>query len=416
MRYMDRANDALLERLLRLMGGIVLEGPRACGKTSTGLHHAASSVRLDRPEARQLAELDPDAVLAGATPRLIDEWQLAPDLWNVIRHEIDTRQAPGQFILSGSAAPSDDVPRHSGAGRMIRVRMRPMALAESGRSSMQVSLSELPNIARLSNVRSPLTYRDLAGEAIRGGWPALIDMDTGSSREFTASYMSDIASTDIPLATGTRHDPSRVARLLSSIARTVATEAGAAKLAADISADGGSLDVNTVRNYLDALARIFVIEEQPAWSPSLRSRTRLRQQPRMHFTDPSLACAALRLTPERLAQDPEYFGQVFESMVVRDIRSYLSATGGSVFHYRDGTNLEVDLILELADGGWAAIEVKLGASMVPEAEKNLLKLRDERIDTSTLGDPAFLAIITGTEHGYTLPSGVHVIPLGALTW
>lgn len=416
MAYLARSIDARVDRLLGAMGGVVLEGPRACGKTSTGLQHARSSVRLDAaPGVIELAELDPAGLLQGETPRLIDEWQLAPSLWNAIRHEIDDRQAPGQFILSGSATPPEDARRHSGAGRFARVRMRPMSLSESRRSSDQVSLGSLTDTDRLSGVRSPLGYRDLAAEAVRGGWPALVDADIVDALEFNASYVSDITATDLRLATGVRHDPVRVRRLLASLARTIATEATVSSLAADVAADGSHIDRNTVRTYLDALTSIFAFEEQPAWSTSLRSRTRLRGQPKLHLSDPSLACAALRLSPDRLARDPEYFGQVFEAMAVRDLQIYLDAKGGHLYHYRDGTGLEIDAILEFARGDWAAVEVKLGASRVPEAEGNLLRLREERVDLARIGAPRFLAVVTGTEHGYTLPSGVHVVPLGALT-
>ena len=415
MSYLERAADQRIARALHVMGGVVLEGPRACGKTSTGLHHAKSSVRLDASRAvAELADLDPQGLLEGEAPRLIDEWQLAPAMWNVIRHEIDQRQLPGQFILSGSSVPTDDVRRHSGAGRLARVRMRPMSMAERGVSTASVSLSRLAN-EPLSGVRSQLTYNDLADEAVKGGWPALLGASAGDAREFTAGYLADLAATDLSLATGTRHDPIRVARLMTSLARNIGTEATIANLTADVAADGSSISRDSVRSYLDALMRVYALDEQPAWAASLRSRTRLRQQPKLHLADPSLACAALRLTSARLARDPEYFGQVFESMVVHDLRSYVEADSGQVFHYRDETGLEVDAILEFGSGDWAACEVKLGDRRVPEAEAALLKLRDERVDTDRMGEPQFLAVITGTEYGYTLPSGVHVIPLGALT-
>lgn len=397
------------------MGGVVLEGPRACGKTSTGLHHARSSVRLDQsPQAIALADLDPGLLLQGDTPRLIDEWQLAPTLWNVIRHEIDDRQAAGQFLLSGSATPPDDVRRHSGAGRFGRVRMRPMSLSESGRASGAVSFHQLKENGSLSGVRSPLTYRDLATEAVRGGWPALVNSRIRDAMEYNASYCDDLSAADLRLATGVRHDPVRVRRLLQSVARSIASEVTVQHLATDVSADGGAIDRVTARIYLDALTTVFAIEELPAWSVSLRSRTRLRSRAKLHFCDPALACSMLGLSPERLARDPEYFGQVFEAMAIRDLRVYASADGGRVYHYRDETNLEVDAVIEFADGEWAAAEVKLGYAQIEVAERNLLKLRDDRVNLDRTGRPAFLAVVTGTEHGYTLPSGVHVVPLGAL--
>lgn len=408
--------DGRLERALASLGGVVLEGPRACGKTATGLQHARSAIRLDAsPSAVQLADLDPRSLLQGDVPRLIDEWQLAPTLWNVSRHEIDDRQARGQFILSGSATPPDDIRRHSGAGRLARIRMRPMSLSERGASSDQVSLSSLTSNEALSGVRSSLEYRSLAEEAVRGGWPGLLSARSAEAREFTESYLSDLTSTDLRLATGVRHDPVRVRRLLASVSRNIATEVTIAKLTADVSADGSTIDRGTVRDYLDALDAVFALEEQPAWGVSLRSRVRLRSQSKVHLADPSLACAALHLTADLLAGDPEFFGQVFESMAVHDLRTYLDRNGGHVYHYRDETGLEIDAIAEFGTGGWAAVEVKLGSSKIPDAEANLLRLRDQRVDTARIGTPRFLAVVTGTEYGYTLPSGVHVIPLACLT-
>lgn len=416
MAYIERVVDRRIDRALQSMGGVIIEGPRACGKTTTGLQHARSAVRLDEsPELVTLATLDPKSLLVGDTPRLIDEWQLAPTLWNVIRHEIDDRQQQGQFILSGSATPPDDIRRHSGVGRIARVKMRTMSLAESGRSNASVSLSQLSRTEPLTGVRSELTYRDLASEAIRGGWPSLVDAPIANAMEFNESYFADLTSTELHTAVGVRHDPARVRRLLASLARNISSEATLEKLVSDVNADGSSIARNTIREYLDALGTVFAYEELPAWSASLRSRTRLRQQPKLQMVDPSLACAALGLTPQRLAQDPEYFGQVFESLVIRDLHAYMSADGGHLFHYRDSSNLEIDVVLEFPTGEWAAVEVKLGSSMVPAAEANLIKLRDERIDTERMGAPRFLAVVTGTEFGYTLPSGVHVVPVGTLT-
>ncbi|MDR0416080.1 MAG: ATP-binding protein [Propionibacteriaceae bacterium] len=407
--------DTQLERLLRAMGGVVLEGPRGCGKTATGLQRARSSVRLDAdPAALALADFDPGSLLDGDTPRLVDEWQLAPSLWNLIRHRIDDRQAKGQFILSGSATPPDDIRRHSGAGRLARLRLRTMTLSELGWSSAQVSFAELPSVTALASVRSPLAYRDLADAAVRGGWPGLLGVATGDALDFNRSYLDDLCSADIPTATGARHDPRRMRRLLASLARNIATEAGVVAVAADVAADGAALDRGTARTYMDALAAVFALEELPAWSVALRSRTRLRSSARLHLADPALACAALEVGPSRLAGDPAYFGQVFEAMAIHDLRVYAGRQRASVYHYRDDTGLEVDVVVEYPDGAWAALEVKLGSAMVEDAERNLLRLRDARVDVDRVGPPAFLAVVTGAESGYTLPSGVHVIPLGAL--
>ncbi len=414
MAYLSRAVDAALDRLLKAMGGVLIEGPRACGKTSTGLEHARSSLHLDAsPQLVELASLDPGQLLAGEVPRLIDEWQLAPSLWNVIRHETDERQQRGQFILSGSATPAEDITRHSGAGRIARLRMRPMSLAESRRGTSEVSLATLRNDSRVSGV-SPLGYADLAVEAVRGGWPALLTATPDEAVTFNRSYVDDLCSSEVELATGVRHDPVRMRRLLESVSRNIAGEATLENIARDVSADGGQLNPETARSYLDALAKVFALEELPAWSVALRSKSRLRTRSKLHLADPALACAALGIGAERLAGDPEFFGQVFEAMVIRDLRALSSAELGRVYHYRDNTGLEADAILEYPDGRWAAIEVKLGSARLADAEKSLLTLRDARVDLDRIGSPAFLAVVTGTQYAYTLPSGVHVIPLGVL--
>ncbi|OJV26116.1 MAG: AAA family ATPase [Actinobacteria bacterium 69-20] len=343
----------------------------------------------------------------------MDEWQLAPSLWNVIRHEIDDRRACGQFILAGSATPTDDVTRHSGAGRLARLRMRPMALAESRQLSDGISLAGLAPGAMVSGACA-LTYQALAESAVIGGWPALLTAATRAAIAFNRAYVDDLCGTEVPAATGVRHDPTRVRRLLESIARNVSSEATLQSLATDVSGDGSSTDPKTVAIYMDALRRVFAVEELPAWSVALRSRSRLRTSPKLHLADPALACAALGIGAERLARDPEFFGQVFESMVVRDLRVLAGAEFGRVYHYRDNTGLEIDAIVEYPDGKWGAVEVKLGSAKLADAERHLLTLRDERVDVHRTGQPAYLAVVTGTEYAYTLPSGVHVIPLGLL--
>ncbi|MDO4258406.1 MAG: DUF4143 domain-containing protein [Actinomycetaceae bacterium] len=415
MTYLPRTVDSVLSELLGGMGAVVIEGPRACGKTSTALQIARSSVRLDRsPELVALAELSPAEILRGETPRLVDEWQLAPVLWNSIRHEIDNRQERGQFILSGSAAPQDDVTRHSGAGRIGRLRMRPMSLFESGASTGEVSLASLRRGESVGGL-SKLTYRDLAEQGVHGGWPGLLDATTRQAVLFNRSYCEDLCSTEISAATGVRHDAVRLRRLLESVARNLSSEATLQSLATDVSGQGNPVDPKTVATYMAALEQVFALDVLPAWSISLRSRSRLRTASKLHLADPSVACAALGIGVDRLARDPEFFGQVFESMVIRDLRALVAAEFGRIYHYRDNTGLEIDAIVEYPDEAmWGACEVKLGSSKIPDAERNLLKLRDERVDVSKIGDPAYLVIITGTEYAYTLPSGVHVVPLGVL--
>ncbi|XCB28967.1 DUF4143 domain-containing protein [Arcanobacterium hippocoleae] len=411
MSYRKRAIDLTVQEELASMGAVLIEGARGSGKTETGIQNSHSQFRLDRNQNKQLAELNPASALVGETPRLIDEWQLVPQIWNEVRHEIDVRRIPGQFILSGSASPSDEVSRHTGAGRISRIRMRPMALGEVYPDEGNITLTNLRTLTNLPPRMGKLSYRDLATEAVRGGWPVLISTQQSGYIRWVRNYLENIAHVDLAQA-GNDFAPERVRRLLRSVARNISSEATAATLSADVSADGGMLSAATVRVYLDALTRIFVFEELSAWDGSLRSKSRLRKQAKLHFCDPSLACAALRVTDDSLANNPEYFGQVFESMAVRDIRTYSEQIDASCFSYRDNSGLEVDLLIEFAEGAWAGIEVKLGESpqTLALAERNLLRLRDSRMVTP----PEFLAIVTGGTGVFTLPSGIHVIPLSVL--
>lgn len=415
MTYSPRVVDVELRQALEAMGGVLLEGARACGKTSTGSHQAASVVRLDAdPQAARLVELSPGLVLEGQTPRLIDEWQLAPAIWNAARHEVDQRQRRGQFIFSGCSVPRDDVTRHSGAGRFARLKMRPMSLFEWGSSTGDVSFADLMSGHGSVAATASVTYEELARLAVIGGWPALLGATTEQAQFYNRAYLEELAHSDVQRVTGVGHAPERVRRLLAALARSVASEVRLTTLRADISGDGGDLGIDAVRTYLDALTRVFAIEGQAAWSVALRSKSRLREQPKMHLVDPALAAAALNAGPDRLARDPEYFGQVFESMAVRDLRVYAQPLTGQVFHYRDNTGLKIDAIVECMNGTWAAFEVKLGGGRVEDAERNLLKLRDERVDLDRVGTPAALVVLTGTQYAYTLPSGVHVVPLATL--
>ena len=410
-RIVGRNVDAALQR----RGAVLIEGCRGCGKTWTARRFARSEARLDDERMLLLAASDPDAVLGGPTPRLLDEWQNAPGLWNRVRRECDDRAGPGQFILTGSASPHDDITRHTGAGRISRVLMRPMSLNEMGRSSGAVSLCRLFEGEAVSVLpRSDLGLRDLATLICVGGWPASLNLDAAKGRLAVGDYLSELARADIPAASGVQHRPGSVRRLLRSIARHVATEAKATTLAADAGGDG-RLGRSTVAAYLDALERVFVVEDQPAWSARLRSRATLRRAPKRHFIDPSLAAFMLRASPERLMADHETFGLLFESLVVRDLRIYSQPDRGEVFHYRDDTGLEADAIVERDDGAWMAVEVKLSpaAGVVDKAAKSLLRLRN-KMARPQLEDMAALMVVTSTGPAYRRPDGVQVVPITAL--
>lgn len=410
-RIVGRNVDAALQR----RGAVLIEGCRGCGKTWTARRFARSEALLDDERMLLLAASDPDAVLRGPTPRLLDEWQNAPGLWNRVRRECDDRARPGQFILTGSASPHDDITRHTGAGRISRVLMRPMSLNEMGRSSGAVSLRRLFEGGAVSALpRSDVGLRDLATLICVGGWPASLNLDAAKGRLAVGDYLSELARADIPAASGVQHRPGSVRRLLRSIARHVATEAKATTLAADAGGDG-RLSRSTVAAYLDALERVFVVEDQPAWSARLRSRATLRRAPKRHFIDPSLAAFMLRASPERLMADHETLGLLFESLVVRDLRIYSQPDRGEVFHYRDDTGLEADAIVERDDGAWMAVEIKLSpaAGVVDKAARSLLRLRN-KMARPQLEDMAALMVVTSTGPAYRRPDGVQVAPITAL--
>jgi predicted AAA+ superfamily ATPase len=412
--YIPRVVDQELAVLLAASGAVLIEGPRACGKTATARQQAASEVLLDvDPTARQAISIDPTLVLDGPTPRLIDEWQVEPQIWNPIRRAVDDRGAPGQFILTGSAVPSDDITRHTGAGRISRLRMRPMSLFETGHSKGGISLAGL---LAGEPPRSPdpgIVVKDLAERVAVGGWPANHSRTVEHALRATRDYLDEIRRADVSRLDGIRRDPNRLARLLRSLARNVGTYAADTVLGADAGGAEGPLKPDTVREYLDALDRLMIVEDQPAWAPHLRSRSISRKAAKRHFVDPSLAVAALRATPERLLADLRLLGFLFESLVVRDLRVYSQAADAQVLQYRDNTGLEVDAIIEAADGRWAAFEVKLGPGLVDEAAATLLRFAN-RVNTQANGAPSTLGVIVGFGYGYMRDDGVAVIPIGAL--
>ncbi|WP_024286143.1 ATP-binding protein [Cellulomonas sp. KRMCY2] len=414
MEYRPRLVDAELTRLLAAVGAVVIEGPRACGKTETARRVAASELRVDT-DARVAPAMavDPSLLLDGRPPQLLDEWQVQPELWNHVRRAVDDRHQPGQFILTGSATPDDDARRHSGAGRFARIRMRPMSLFETGHSTGALRLGDLLAGNRVAASGPDLALADIIERLLIGGWPGLQGAAPAEATRVLRDYLTTIREVDIDRVVRGRRDPRRVGRVIASLARNTATEASLATLTRDSGQDGEPLARNTVDEYLDVLQRLMVVEDQPAWSTHLRSSATLRKTPKRHFVDPSLAAAALGATSERLLADLNSLGLLFESLVVRDLRVYAQAHGGEVLHYRDSTGLEVDAIVSTDDGRWGAAEVKLGAGQIEDAARNLLRFRD-RIDTSRSGTPAFLAVITPSGLGYTRPDGVSVVPLGAL--
>ena len=420
--YRPRLAEHDIAEALQRRGAVLIEGVRWCGKTSTALRFARSALQLDDADDRVLAGADPNEALRGDAPRLIDEWQNEPALWNRIRRECDKRAAPGQFILTGSASPGEDITRHTGTGRIARVTMRPMSLFETGASDGSVSLRRLFAGDTVSKAaRSDVGLRDVASWICVGGWPAHIGLDEAAARGSARDHLQESILVDVHSAVGVRHDRESMMRLARSVARNVATEARTSKIVADMTGpdhDGGVAAPvwrQTASAYLAALRRIFLLEDQPAWPGHLRSRAVLRKAPKRHFVDPSLAAAALQASPERLLAETSTLGLLFESLAVRDLRIHSRRESASVYHYRDSDNLEVDAIISRDDGAWLAAEIKLshGADVVDEAADSLLRLRD-KVTRQRRIDLAGLVVITALGPAYRRADGVQVVPITAL--
>ena len=411
--YLPRVTDAQVSAALLSVPIVVVEGVKGCGKTWTGLHHAQSQVMLaDAAAARHGAEVVPRHVLEGPRPRLVDEWQTVPSIWETARHVVDEGRESGCFILTGSAQPPDDITRHSGAGRVRRVRMRPMSLSESGESEAGVSLGALLDGGPCDAPAPPVTIPEMAEIVCRGGWPRNLGRSASAAQDLLEGYLDEMARIDLPAASGTRHNPGRVRRLLTSLGRNTSSTASLSTLARDVAGDP-PLSWAATASYLDALERVFLVEDLPAWSARLRSRAALQQSPKRHFADPSLAAGVLGATPDRLLDDPETLGLLFESLVVRDLRVYAAANRAEVYHFRTSYGDELDAVVERRDGSWLAVEVKLGAARVDEAARSLLKTC-EQIDAGERGAPAHKLVITAAGYGHQRPDGVSVVPITAL--
>ena len=397
--YLPRLCDAELKLALQSTGAVLIEGAKWCGKTSTAAKVANSIIYMQDPDNaisyQQMADTKPSLLLNGATPRLIDEWQVAPVLWDAVRFQVDQRVEKGQFILTGSAVPPENVTAHTGTGRISRLMMRPMSLFESKESDGEISLKSLfEGQQKDTYAESKLTIEKLAFLICRGGWPASIYLEGMPALRMAKDYVEAIINQDISRIDNVEKNPERVRLLLRSLARNIGTIANYQTIKDDIEATDISISDKTMASYINALRRIFVIEDLPAWAPSLRSKTAIRTSEKRHFVDPSIATAVLRTNPEGILADFEYFGFLFEALCTRDIRIYAQVNDGDVFHYRDKSGLEADLIVRLRDGRWAAIEVKLGQKQIDVAAENLLAL-NAKIDVEKMGKASFLMIITG---------------------
>lgn len=419
--YKPRIADAILQRKLAGKGAVLIEGPKWCGKTTTAEKASQSTLYMADPENEKqnlmLADINPKLLLQGEAPRLIDEWQVAPRLWDAVRYEVDHRDEEGQFILTGSAVPpNNEEIKHTGTGRFSWLLMRPMSLFESGEADGSVSLTDLFSGKQDIMGINPLDIHKLAFLVCRGGWPRASFLKDDIALDQAYDYYDAIVHADISRVDGIKRDAERVKRLMRSYARNQGAQISNEALKADMEQnDVSSLDANTVMSYINALKKIFVIEEMPAWNPNLRSKTSIRSADTRYFIDPSIAVAALGVGPNDLLDDLNTFGLLFETMCVRDLRVFADALHGCVYHYRDKTGLECDAVIHLRNGAYGLIEIKLGGdAAIEHGAETLKKLRD-KIDTDKMKAPAFLMVLTGTsQYAFQREDGVYIVPLGCL--
>ena len=417
-RYMRRCIDRLVERDLGIFGAVLIQGPKWCGKTTTARRFATSSLSLSDPSgafaARQLAELDPARAIIGSTPRLIDEWQEVPQIWDAVRFECDKRGGePGQFLLTGSATPRDsNQPMHSGVGRVSRMRMDTMTLLELGVSSGSASVGALFSGDQIgAEFGSIEGVSGIADLLCRGGWPQAVGKTTEEAMRIAASYIDGVCESDVSRTDGIRRDPVKVRALLSSLARNESTLAGVKSLGKDI---GREVSKNSISRYMDALRRINIVDDIPAWHPALRSPVKLRQGAKRHLVDPSLVASLIGADQESLSADPKTLGLLFESLVLHDLKVYAAVNDASVSHYHDGDDLEVDAIVHRRDGSWIAVEVKLGSPQVSEASENLNRLEKKMVEHGEKPPVAKCIIIGYGMPVHTTSDGIIVVPIDTL--
>lgn len=419
-KYKARIMDQQVQKYLATFGAICIEGPKWCGKTWISSFHANSEFLIadssNNFQNKKLAEMSPSIVLEGETPRLIDEWQEVDAIWDAVRYAVDQRGKKGQFILTGSSTPKKKENRvHSGAGRIGRLRMRTMSLYESGDSDGKVSLEDLCNGNITTALTGEVDLRTLANYIVRGGFPGAIGLPVENAQLISESYIKTILTDDAQRIDGKKYDTDKMKLLLRSLARNENTTATKKKLASNIrDVDDESIDYDSVCTYLDVFERLFLLDKQKHFSSNIRSSVRIKQSEKRHFCDPSLPCALLNATPDRLINDLETFGFLFESLCERDLKIYAEAFGAQLFHYQDYTNKEIDAVIELKDGRWCAFEIKLGANQIDKAAENLIEIRNKIIEEGGKA-PSVMCVICGLSNAaYIRPGGVFVVPITSL--
>jgi predicted AAA+ superfamily ATPase len=421
--YIERIVDAVISERLEISGGLLIEGPKACGKTTCGLNFSKSDISLDiNPNAVMYMETNPELILVGDTPRLIDEWQIYANIWNYVRHEIDKRQKPGQFILTGSSTPKDKSKLHTGAGRILSIKMRTLSIYEKNREQYDnekwISLEKICAGGSIkADAYDEKKLDSIIDDVLHGGFPGFIKNSTKNAQINIQGYVDRIINVDISEVDEKKRDPIGVKAVMNVLAKNVATYVTKEKIAIEAGAYlNRDIKATTVSDYTDALERLGVFERQQSWQPHLRARYSVRKSVKIHYCEPSIACALLGITKKQLMDDLKYFGFLFESFVYHNMKAYANASGGDILQYHDSGEVEVDQIYLGRNGTWGAFEVKLGAgeNMLNEAAENLLKFA-KKVDTDKMGEPGCLAIITGTgNYAYTRKDGVMIIPLYAL--
>ncbi len=418
--YLPRLIDKNIQEFLSIFGALCIEGPKWCGKSWTAAHNSASVISLANPannfQNRRLAEMNPVLVLNGKEPRLIDEWQEVPPIWDAVRYKVDESNKKGRYLLTGSATPNHKGIMHSGAGRIARVRMRPMSLYESGNSSGKISLQKVCKGELDAEMTGDVSLETIIDLIVRGGWPASLKLNIEKAMQLPRQYLKAIIEDDIYRIDGVRRDTAKIRLLLRSLARNESSTVSNKTIKNDIKEiDNEDIDLNTVASYLDVLNRLFILDNLQPFSGNIRSSLRLKQMEKRRFVDPSLACALLKATPNMLLNDLNTLGFMFESLCVRDLIIYSQAFDGQVFHYQDYNGNEIDAVIELPDGNWCAFEIKLGANQIDAGAANLLKIRDKIAEDPNGRPPKAMCVICGLSSAtYTRPDGVMVVPITAL--
>lgn len=417
MKYLPRVIDSEIEELMEIMGAVLIEGCKWCGKSTTGAYHAKSIIEFQNPDRKQeyeeIKNTKPSLFLTGEKPRMFDEWQMYPVVWDSIRTDVDHTGLKGQYILTGSAKPSEGETMHTGTGRISRVIMRPMSLYESKESTGEVAFKDILDGKDINGV-SKLTLDDLANIIVRGGWPASIGVQGEIKYRFAKEYVKSLIHEEVKKIDGVERNPEKMQNVLRSLARNISTQVSNTTIEGDVkNTFDNEISRPTLNDYMNTLEKLFVVENVNATNLNFRSKYAIRTKPKKYFVDPSIATAILEIKPHDLVNDLRTFGFMFESLCIRDLQIYTQSYGGDLTFYRDEKDFEVDAILRTSSGKWGAIEIKLGAGYIDEAANNLLKFK-EKVDTNVCGEPAFLMVLTGTNYSYKREDGVYVVSIGTL--